>query len=66
MSWQEIPDLKPDIYPDAWLVQSIARVGQNKVMLRTSGGSMLRQMYTGQARVLYAIQRGIERVSELE
>ena len=64
--WQDIPDLKPDIFPDAWLVQSIARVRQNKVMLRTSGGSMLRQMDTGQARVLYAIQQGIERVSELE
>ncbi|MEM7365697.1 MAG: M48 family metalloprotease [Pseudomonadota bacterium] len=64
--WQDIPDLKPDIFPDAWLVQSIARVQQDRVMLRTSGGSMLRQVDTSQARVLYAITKGIERVSELE
>ena len=64
--WSDYSEARPDKHPDAWLVSNLARFDGSEIMLKSSGGAMLRWVTTKQMRYLYATHKGIERVSELK
>ena len=63
-NWSDFAEIRPDIYPDAWLVHRLARHQVAEVMLRSSSGAMLRWVSVRQLERISSIQQLISDAAE--
>ena len=63
--WSNYSEAKPDFHPDGWLVNKLARLKGEEIMLKSSSGAMLRWVPTSQIGALYTVYQNIEHVSEV-
>ncbi len=64
--WSDFPEVKPDLHPDSWSVDSLAKFTGEEIMLRSSNNALLRWISPDQIRELNAVRNAIEIVAELE
>ena len=62
--WSDFSEVRPDVHPDGWSVDRLARFNDTELMLRSSEGAMLRWVSMSQIRVLSNVREDISTRAE--
>jgi len=62
--WSDYAEAKPDIYPDGWMINKLAKFEGDETQLRSSNGALLRWVSSQQLKDLNQAFNKIEKVSE--
>ena len=64
--WREMPDVQPDLHPDQWSFRTLTGYESEVIMLRSSGGAMLRRASVGQLQAINKVRQQVESAAELQ
>lgn len=64
--WSDFQEARPDLVPDAWLVDRLVGASGDEIMLRSSNGAMLRWVTLEQIRHLDSVRLSLQAVAELK